>query len=222
MIINPYRFGVALPTDIASLIIWLDASDRGSTTDQWDDKSGLGNHFTATSGQFPTFSGGEAIFDGVTSRVYGPNLSALTAGEVFLRVAVDVDPSASVETSGLWGFGSNLIGGQSDHYPYTSGIIYSGWGRDSRVTVGDPTPALTSYRTVNIWTASGDWNYNLDGTSLYSTATNTVGFRTSTVLGYSTSDAGQYLDGNIKAMCVFNAKLSAGDRSDMEAYMAAL
>ena len=54
-----------VPTDIPSLITWLDASDRGVTTNQWDDKSGLGNHYTSSiAAEFPVFANGYADFNG--------------------------------------------------------------------------------------------------------------------------------------------------------------
>ena len=76
-----------LPTNISGLVLWLDAADRGTTTDQWDDKSGQDNHWTSTTGQFPTFGSEGATFAG-SHRLRSTALATLnpSSAEIFMRL----------------------------------------------------------------------------------------------------------------------------------------
>lgn len=205
------------PTDITGCILWLDAADRGSTTDQWDDKSGEGNHFTSASGQFPTFTAGEAIFNGTTEFLTGPDFcSVLTESEVFLRVKTD-SANPGLTTSGLWEFGNNA---NPAHYTYLSRIFES-WGNTNRSMDTNPPLSIDSYRTVNIWTAANDWSYQHDGSTIYSTGTNTVGWITDPRIGKAKNFA-NYLDGNIQSIAQYDHKLNSLEREQLETYMASL
>ncbi len=213
MIIDPYRFAASefLPTDIGSLHTWLDASERGSTALQWDDKSGNSNHWTSTEeAEFPTFSGGEADFLGA-EQLWGPSLAGFSAGEAFCRIK-------AVTTSGKgWGrFGSSA---SSNYYTYTDGDIYDGFGSTARKDSITPTMSLTVYRTINVFSAANDWAFLLDAVNQHATSLNTVGFRSDPCLGWG---SGSYLNGYIKSFCLFNAKLSSADRLLMETYMSGL
>lgn len=200
------------PRSIASLELWLDASDRGTTTDQWDDKSGNGNHFTSASGEFPTFTAGEAIFS-TGDFLTGPTFAALTEGEVFLRVQNDVQSGGAQGTPLDFDLVSAI-----DHYAYSGNVIYNGFGSTGRKNCGVTTQVLTTYHTLNIFSAASDWEMLIDGVSEFSTVSNTVSFSATPWLGKSS----YAWDGRIKAVAFFNAKLSATDRASMLAYMNSL
>jgi hypothetical protein len=205
------------PTDIDDCEIWLDASDRGSTTNQWDDKSGNTNHFTSDiAGEFPSFAGGVATFDGSNDHLDGPNLSALTEGEIFIVMKRYADNSEVGTNTGWMHFGGDT---QNDHFTY-SASIYSDFGSSARKDCGNPTPDISQYHTINIWSAASDWQMNIDGGLLYNTATNTVSFPSATTLGKS--DGVYYFQGDIKAFILFSRKLTTAERAQMEMYCANL
>lgn len=211
--------GPFLPTDIGSLWQWLDASNRGVTSLQWDDVSGNARHMTSTSaGEFPSFAAGEADFDG-SDYMTGPSMAGLSEGELFIRLKLDVDPPTAVARTGppLW---SETYGG-AGHYPYTDGVIYNGWGSNARKTCGNPAGSLTAYHTLNIHSKTSDWALKINGGVQYSTGSNAVQFYTSPSLARVPSSP-YYFNGFMKSMCVFSAKLSTDDRAAMEAYMGAL
>lgn len=211
-IINPYRFGSGAfsPTDIGSLVLWLDASDRGTTANQWDDKSGNSNHCTSASGNFPTFSAGVATFDG-TDFLTGVDYSALSEGEIFYRVKSKVSTN-----TGLHSFGTSSNRG---HYPFSDGNIYDQFGSTTRKSCGSPLATMTAFHTLNIWSAPSDWSLNQNGSEVFATASNTVAFKSAPRIGNSVND---YLNDDIKAVCLFGAKLSADDRASMNTYMDSL
>ena len=200
------------PTSVASLELWLDANDRGTTTDQWDDKSGNANHFTSASGQFPTFTAGEAIFS-TGDFLTGPNFSALTEGHIFLAVENDVESGGAQGTPMDFDQTSSI-----DHYAYVGGTVYNGFGSTVRKTCGNPAQALVDPHILSIHTAANDWEMKIDGVSIYSTTSNTVSFHTAPWLGKS----GYAWDGRIKAVLFYNAKLSVDDEADVMAYLATL
>jgi hypothetical protein len=193
-----------------------------------NDKSGNNRHFTqATNGERPSYQtnmiNGLAVaeFGPITfiTSLDGPDLSALTASEVFVVIQGDYDPSGVGDSvTGIWAFDTSA---QNTHYPYTDSVIYDAFGSTARKTTGDPTPALTSWRLYNVVSVSGEWTSFIDGTQHYTTGTNTVGFTATPVLGASSDGASYYLTGRIAELILFSAKLSGGDKTNVEAYFAA-
>ena len=186
------------------------------------DASGNGFHGTASGSQRPIFrtnilNGQPAFeFDGDGQWFNTGDHSSLTECEVFAVVKIDNDPPGTNEfgaQTGLWNYST----GDVTHYPYVTGDIYEGFGSNARYFVGNPTPSLSSqFRIINIWSATNDWAYNLDGINLFSTGTNTVGLDSSCNLGYSTG-GNYFLDGKITEFVLFDHKLSASDRASVVA-----
>jgi hypothetical protein len=231
--------GSFTPADIATLALWLKADgtlwqDSARTTPvasdadpvgAWDDESGNGRHYTqATGGNRPTFRtavvNSEPVVRfaaGSAQWLGGPDfLTGFSAGEVVVVVKLNADPPFS--DGGMWDFGSTA---DSEHYCYADGNIYEEFGTTSRKSTGNPTPALNSWRRYGVWSASGDFASYFDGASgspHYSTGTNTVGWTTAPFLGKS--NAGFYLDGDIAELVLSSAKLSSGDRSSLDSYLA--
>ena len=217
------RFGLYTaefqPTDIPDLELWLDAADRGSTTNQWDDKSGKGNHFTsATADKFPTFAGGEAVF--ANDLLTGPDFSAFSEGELFAKVKLDAYPQISDYATGIWQFGDVVSGFDNDHYAWRSnGNIYSAVGSTLRKNfLPSPTPTYTDYNVIDIISAPSDFEYLLNGASQFTDATNAVSFSVTPKIGESAT-TGYYLIGSIKALLLFKRKLTAEERAVVLAYM---
>lgn len=228
------------PDSIAGLAQWLKADDGlytdtglstpvasdGDLVAGWQDKSGSGRHMTqSTSGNRPAYkvsilnSKPVVRFDGSNDVLAGANLTALSAAEAFIVVKIgQADPPPSGSGTGLWHYGSDP---QATHYPYSDGNVYDNFGTNSRKGLGNPTPALDAFRLYNVTTKSGGWTARIDGTQVYTTASNTVGFRSSCELGSGLSGSGPAFIGDVAEVIIYSAELSAGDRDVVEAYIAA-
>jgi hypothetical protein len=202
------------PASISGLQLWLDANDRGSTTNQWDDKSGNNNHYTAASAaQFPTFSGGIASFDGVQQYVSGPNhLSSLSAGSVFMRVKKDTAGGSGTNT-GIAAFGTN---GNNDHYIYGTSI-YIGWGITNRPNWGVGGDELIWHNLSTEISSGGIYKGHTHNVQRYSAGGNTPSWRTTPSVGKSSGS--YYFEGHIKAVVIYNKVLSTQERADLETYL---
>lgn len=210
-------------TDVTGCQLLLEAN-RLSAADNdliatWPDDSGNGRDATTSGTARPTYktsvvnSQPVLRFDGTGDMFALPNfLTGFTAGEVFVVLKLDADPPGADAQTGLWRMGS---AGDATHYPYTDGTIYDGFGATVRKTTVNPTPSLAgAFRTYNVSSASGSWTSRLDGTQIYTTGTNTVGWHTAPLLGTSNGST-YWLDGDLALVVLYNAVLSAGDRSDV-------
>lgn len=144
-----------------------------------------------------------------------------TAGHTFFVVKVTSDPAASAATSGAWDNTSITDAGtRNTHYPFTDGVIYETWGTSVRKTVGDPAAALTGWRVYEVITTSSEYTVKVDGTQIFTTGTNTVGFKGTAGWVGASRDSGSFaMDGYIAGIYHADAKLSAGDRSDLIDYI---
>lgn len=222
------------PTLPAGLLLWYDANAITGLSDTdpiatWPDESGNGNDATqSTAADKPLYrtnqiNGLPAVeFDGTSDyfSVAGLFGGSETAAEMFIVVKLDADPPATTTKTGSWNLAGN---GGVTSFPRTAGDIRDSFCSTALKVVGNPTPSLTAWRLYNAASAAGDWKARLDGTQIFSTATNTF---TITALGpglslgrwFSTSFS--YLDGMIAEVLVFDHVLSAGDRDVVEAYIA--
>lgn len=223
------------PLSISGCKLWAAARlevglSDGDAVETWTDQSGLGNNLTqATAGNKPIYKtailNGHPIirFDGTDDHFTLANvLSGASAGEVFLVVKIDNDPPGNSNQSGLWnmdGDGTNIC-----HFPWTNGNIYEAWGRTTRVDTGNPTPSLASWRLYNVSSAAGAFTTRIDGTQHYTTASSTFSsFSGTPYFGRSNAISGNaYLDGDVAELIIYNSVLSAGDRDDVESYLATL
>jgi hypothetical protein len=210
------------PTQVTDCLFWLDASYRGTTTNQWDDKSGNGNHFVSTNAAyFPTFAGGAATFDGSLTFLEGPDLSALTEGEIFLVMNRYADTSESGGNTGWMHFGTDTV--QNDHFAYLNSI-YTDFGVTSRQGIGNPTGSLATDMVVNISVDStSGFDFSLSGlingltVHRFNNASVTVDFSSAPTLGKS--DGAYYFQGDIKAVVMYSRKLTTVERALVTAYL---
>ena len=194
---------------------------NGSDVSSWTDKSGNGRHWAQATGALQPASVVDTSRPAVsfsavaTKHLLGPDLAtpAWAAAESFLVLRVAADPAASGASSGLW---RTSAAAAETSYPFTDGSIYDDFATTSRVTVGNPTPSLASPRIYQTISASGEWTALLDGTQIFTTATNTVGWNATTYLGRSVSI---YLDGVIWEWLVYAQKLTAPNRAAVTAYL---
>lgn len=219
---------IILPT-IASMVARYDASTvTGSLNDSiatWPDSFGSFNATEHTAGLGmqlkPAAQNGLNVLQVDVNRFYNLPTSLLngaTAATVMAVIKHDSDPSSS--TGAITdGFGT----GTTSHHPFSDNVIYDSFGTSARKTVGDPTPNLaTTYRIYGIRSASADYTFHLDGTSLLSTGTNTVAIN-------GTGVGSRYLGANalltiltarFAEVAFFNAALNTSDRQKMEGYLA--
>ena len=220
--------GVPGPSSITGLQVWLRAdsyslNDGDPISTDWTDLSG--NSRAPSPINTPTFRtnqvNGKPVveFTSASNEYFdsfnGWNPSGQTAGHGFIVIKVKNDPPAVDTASGLWYFGSTAL---DTHYPYTDSNIYDGFGSTTRQTVGDPTPSLATYRLYEVFSASNDWGALLDGASLFSTGTNTVGFNSAPRLGADNSPA-VFINGFVAEFFLYNKKLSAGEQSTIYTYI---
>ena len=202
------------PSDIASCELLLDAANRGSTTNRWDDLSGNANHFNAASaGEFPSFGSGIATFDGSDDHLDGPDfVSSFTAGEIFYQIKAANDPGSPASASGWDQWGSDTA---ADTFIWTDGQMYLGFGTSSRKSTGNPGRGpMNEWRTIDIWSATNDFSLTIDHFQDYTHTGSVVGFTTTPTIGYSTTPD-RWLKADVKAIVVFSEKLSADNRRKM-------
>lgn len=214
------------PTQITGLWTWLAAdaitgSSNGATLNQWNDQSGNDRHAVLGAGT-PTYqtnvvNGLPVVrFNGTDSYYTLPSMAALTAGTAFVVIKRNLDPPIDGNKTGLWTMGTDT---QPTAWPWTDGIIYEEFGTTARKTTVNPTPSLASWRLYMVRSAANDWSSYLDGTSLFSTGTNTVGFPSAPRLGAHTATF--LFDGDIAEFLLYSTAVSAADRDSIEAYLAA-
>lgn len=202
------------PDTLANLEIWFDAYQLG----------GLSNNDPIST--LTDFSGnsrnGTGILANISKPVYksadGPNsrpairlagnspgqngwftlpdfLTGYTSGDGFVIVKLDFDPSLGADSAappfGDWGTAGD------GYFPFNvDGVIYSDFGSTVRETTVNPADSLTSWRTYEERSASGAWSNHLDGTQLFTTATNTVAWSTTPYVAHSVTNT-KYLLGEI-------------------------
>jgi hypothetical protein len=196
----------------ANVHFWLEPDSFGAT---WADKSVAGNDWTldGTTPPFVTTGGAEWLSADVVrfvtlDRIFGPSLTSLTAGEIFILLANDYEANI-----GCWAFGTSA---DASHFTWGDGNWYESFGRATRVNSGNPSPALTNPIVVNMISASGEWTLNLDNAAHYTTATNTVAFRSDPFIGRHPS---YETNMEIRAVIMYDGKLSAGDRTAVYDYL---
>lgn len=160
-------------------------------------------------------------FDGTDDYIELPNVfGSLTAAEVFLVVKLDADPPPVDTKTGFWRLQNITSDPQALHVPFTDGTIYDGFGSTTRKTTVNPTLSMASWRVYQVASASGAWTSFMDGTQIYTTATNTVGFRTADLwLGRSYTI--YYFDGVMAEILIYDHVLNSTERGIIKTALAA-
>lgn len=213
---------------LTDLQLWLNpfslsALSNGDPIGTWPDSSGHGNDATATLTARPTYnsSGGSnnqpfITFDGTSDGMTLPNfLTSFTAGHSFMVVKADNDPPAgnqSVHPMNQWGSDS-----QTSHYPFTDGSIYDAFGTTARKTVGNPATTLAQWNCYEALSKSGEWTAWLNGTQIFTTATNTVGFGTAPRL--CATGVGQFFGGTAEEFIFYGADIGSTTIAAVKNYL---
>ena len=135
-----------------------------------------------------------------------PDLSSLTAFELFIVWRRDVDPPVGAET-GAWSFGTS---GSTQHVPFTDGSAYLDDGSTTRINaiaMGDTSP-VQAYHVVS---TAAEWTVRQDDSVLHTTATNTVGCHATPRLGAAFTN--NWLSGDVADLIVCGTEQSAAARA---------
>lgn len=221
--------GLFTPASDANLFIWYRGEDlagaNGSTVATWTDAGGHSRD--AASGSVTLDTTGLNGLNVVNAAADSSQMmdlpfnvfGALTEGSAFAVLKRASDPASSSARSGSWhrAAGTDFITSGS-HYPFTDGVIYDGFGTNTRKTCGNPSLDLTTWHIVSMHSKASSWELYLNDVQFFSTGTNTVAWTTAPNLFHGESSS--YFDGKC-AMIVFTS--SYGDttsRQKMAGYLA--
>jgi hypothetical protein len=144
----------------------------------------------------------------------GPDMSALTAAHFFAVMKAKADPAADIGDTGFWNFGTDAL---SAHVPYVDGNVYDDAGTTARKTAGNPATSLASaFRLYEVISTSSEWTLLVDGTQVFTTATNTVGCPAAPTLLFNAGASSRH---KLAAVYIFSAKKSGADRTAIIDYL---
>jgi len=213
------------PRLYGTLAWWLRGDDmtlNGADVSSWNDKSGNGRHWTQGTALWQpaksvaSLNGRDGVVFAATAleHLLGPNLNALgmASAEMFLVGKAVADPAVAAGAgSGIWQIGT----GVADYYPFTDGVVYTGFGSAARKTVGNMTTPLTAAHVLNVITSATEYTSAINGATsggdFFTTATNAVGWYTAPTLGKGVGAL--YYNGTMWEMIVYSAKLSTANRA---------
>ena len=211
------------PTTVAGAALFL-MSDMGVTTGAtftWADQTANGRNFTqSTGGNQPTVTTGGAGINGVAAIKFvgassqylvGPALTALSSGaEVFLVHKPTSDGATQVCHWRTGSFAQNVFN------PYIDHKIYDNFGSSSARFAPTATVANAA-QVYNVVSTGSEWTAFIDGTQIYTNASNTVGWESAgTLLGGTSAGGitpGASYDGLMVALIIYDHKLSTGDKA---------
>jgi hypothetical protein len=214
--------GGFVPTDIAGLIGWYDASDAGTITEtggavsQWDDKSSAGDNLTAAGGAEPTTGtrtiNGLNALDFQTSEVMR-NASFTSASDWTVFAVASADSTAGSYSEI---FSSN---GGDFEVAFHSSAKWNWWaGTDSLSTA--TYAADVPYVIEATHTNGGTDTLDINGTNVISASRNANIGATFAVGGYH-GGGSSWLNGKMGEVVVYNSVLSSGDRDLVREYLTA-
>lgn len=204
----------------------------GDRVSVWEDIQSSGHNATALGTRRPTlrtaisgFNGKPVIdFDQSVNQFFTLDtvyVAALTEGEQFIVLKQKNDPPSAFGTSGAVVAMSN--GGGDSYLPNTSGNLTDGFGSTSNHSIGAGGGGwAAAARLYNSYSKTNDWQAFVDGTSVFSTATNTVAFSAALFWGpYLGADhnTGFGFHGYIAEYLFYDHKLTAPDRALVTAYL---
>jgi len=229
-------YTINIPASIGGLRLWLEADTgviaNAGQVGTWADQSGNGNNATQTaptqratlmtSAMDPTVPNGRPVvrFAAAQNQCFNlPNVMVsatdptkeVGAGEIFVVVrAVSNTPTPG---HSMYQFGGASYGAI---YPDHDGRMYDTFGSTNQNLLGAPPVDLTKFNLYNVTASSGAWSVRFNGMMMYSTATNTVSFPAGPVLGGAD---GNYFDGDIAEVIVYNTVLTQAQRDAINAYL---
>ncbi len=197
------------------LRLWLSAdSNAFGSVSVWQDRSGSNNHANRTSiNQRPL-----AVADGANgfpavrfseetqSQLYFANdmMNGSNAGEFFAVLKA----KSALPARDQWAW---TCGYANTYYPKASGRIYESFGSNGTET-GVPKSDISQWHLYHVSSAPYEWVSRLNGQEQYRMAYGTSGL-SPVMLGSS-------FNGDFAEILLYNRQLSAGERKDVELYLA--
>ena len=231
------RFGGSVafdPTSITGNVLWLDAADTssmtfssGSNISQWRDKSGLGNHATGTNSPVLTASAinsYQAIVTSSSSSNYFTGAVSVTGSNVTVfsvAKTTRVQPSAgsdqrlvSLASTGADFDTSTAVVALFNQRDSSEIKTFRGGAFAGRtITQNVPFQAVSKYDGVN----GTLWKDGVLGGSSESTGTFSI---TKYGIGNQANPSGEYWNGAIGEVLVYNIALNDTHRQTIEGYLA--
>lgn len=233
---NPtVTLGTFVPTSIAGLTTWLDATDASSLTvvggkvTQWQDKSGLSNHFsvvgTSSNGVVQSnYQNGLNVVNFTGTNLYrAPAGSGVYPLDAYIVVALK-----SVARTDLLGMGPT----GTDNFnalelgEYTANRWHNGSSYANRTpnTVSPTNEHSTSFLLMNWSLADNNFVIRRNGVTLSSTTSYTYTPGTGSVLQFGDrypprTNPDVALNAYVAEMLVFSNQLGTADRQRVEAYL---
>ena len=211
---------VASPLDIAGCVGWWDADNAASITEsgglvsQWNDRSGQGNHATASTTARPTtgtrsLNGRNVLdFDG-TANGMATSLADTATQTVFFVAVSDVASSAGR----VWGFG----GGNRGAFPDSG--AWGFWRQQTAGAISFGTTASATSPSVACALFSSNSSLTTFGNGAQGTTNDPVdSFGGTFAIG---KEASNFHNGYVAEIVIYNTALTTADRARVEAYLAA-
>jgi len=195
-----------------------------SGVSSFTDLSGNGNHATqATGANQPILRLNGSVysleFDGADDRMDFPTglLTGWTAGTAVFAAKLDTDPPGLGGQTGpvLGDFGSAA---DSNHYPYTDGVVYEDFLSTVRKTCGDPGN-MAAWHVTDFRSEANNWRAAFNGTEFHTTGTNTVGVSSAPLIGHSVA-VSAFLDGHVGRIIIINRVLTASELTNARNWVA--
>lgn len=198
---------------IPGLWAWYRADVFSEDGSVWPDQSGNGRDATVDDMGHPgvlnatAANGKPAILGGPLIKYHLPSMTALTAGEGFVVVKTNTDPAYTDSTDGgLWLAGT----GTATVYNFNDGVIYDSFGTDTRKTTVVAPQVMTNLHVYNVTSVAGEWTSRVNGTDIFTTATNVVAFPSSPLIMHNGSGA---LKGAAPEFAFYSRKLTTPERT---------
>ena len=235
MLSSPTWAVVNAPTDLPGVRLWLDGNDVDgdgvsegageiySTT--WADKSGLANNFTAATAPTRTLGaqGGKDVltFNGSTQFFSGP--AVLAAGDdnyTYFAVFKSNDPGG---IHSVYEQAGNVGGSRSAILQVGGAFGFNGEGNDRHdlVPIAAGTTHITAM-TVDNSLAVNNIKIVDNGISFQGTTGNPAGLAIGTAgatVGRKQQVNGEFMNGNIAEIIVYDRVLTATEQADVSAYL---
>jgi hypothetical protein len=234
---------VTAPTEISGCVGWWDASDASSITQsgglvsQWNDKSGQGNHATASGTARPTLvsnalNGRSVVsFDGADDVMEAAISSGYTAATVFVVLRADAAGGGSLGRVMTRGASTLFFDGANAALRYNppfAGATGNGGQRTANSSVALGAWSLSSFTWSGGLDVSTAITPRLSGASSSAGLTGTgdsvssTGISTLAIGNRSVADGNDRgWNGRIAELIFFNASLSTANIARVEAYLAA-
>jgi len=208
----------------SNMNLWLDAADSATIThssnavSNWTDKSGQGNHATATSGQEPT-TGTRTInnantldFDG-SEALLSSNFVLNNTHSIFAVVSSDLNGYGRILNSEGYYYLGNGNGNNNLASFYGSGNWYD-------ANTNTPASSLASPTVIGLLSDGTNATPYYNGTALDSKSSNMGSSVPAGMYIGKQLNNGQFWDGFIAEIIIFNQNQTNPDRPMIEGYLA--